>query len=205
MLTISKTWEKWGKSIDDQINLLGINRWREFPEIIKTIEFNNKTHYYKYFDTYMPMINTESPHIIEFGAGFGGMSELFLTIAEVRLTNIDIDPMLKLQKHYLANNKYLGRVQFIPTLKADSIQWDQSYFFSTFAFTETTPETWEHYIQNFFPKVSAVYILGSKGWGEDNLPEFNWDKLSSVFKRTKVEEKILGGVPGIEFFGYNFI
>lgn len=53
-----------------------------------------------------------SPYVLEIGGGYGGMARTILQFTRVVITIVDLEPMLRIQKHYLENTSKGGWVGF---------------------------------------------------------------------------------------------
>lgn len=54
-----------------------------------------------------------SPNVLEIGGGYGGMARTILQFREhTAITIVDLEPMLRIQKHYLENTSAGGRFSF---------------------------------------------------------------------------------------------
>ena len=206
MLERNPSWTRWEQALHDRIRALGVRRWRPFPEITRNISAvdgpNDRYDHYARQCSSLLWPDEPPETIVEFGAGFGGMIHYWPQGATV--INIDIDPMLQIQDHYIHTERRIDRlVVLLRPEEAVKIDWSKVHFFSAFAFTETRIETWRYYMEHIFPKVRGAYITGSRGW-KDGPAEWPWDDLSGSFEHVVVNrDKHLFHGMRREFCGIN--
>jgi hypothetical protein len=201
MSFISPTWQAWANRIDEQIRTRGIENWRDFDEIRRNITLSDVEHYRRYAqqcaDGLWP--NNSTPHIIEIGAGYGGMAPFWPKGAVV--DNVDLPPMLRIQQHWLETAEQPASVQFCSINSFVDLPVTGAYLFSAFGLTETTLALWEHCLRSVFPRLAGIGLIGSWGWSEDGPSAWPWEETKAIFDVVHWHEFSPGGVPGVEFFG----
>lgn len=127
--------------------------------------------------------------IIEVGAGYGAMAGFWPAGATVY--NVDLPEMLEIQEQYIERLTEAGQaldvaIELVPFTDVDQLDFDGAYLFSTWALTETTPETWDYYI-NRAPELAGCYVVGWRGWIDIPGQLWPWGRLRDAFKSVRAD------------------
>lgn len=140
--------------------------------------------------------------IIELGAGYGAMAGFWPPSSLV--FNVDLPEMLEVQASYLLGEMgctehhqprgFRGfeggklapktSIILVPFTLADAVPFDGNYLFSTWALTETTPETWKYYIEKA-PRLAGVYLVGWRTWIDRPGELWPWEAMRDAFMSTR--------------------
>ena len=202
-LQCSPTWRQMSREIDRDFSN-GI----PFPDILMmnvAIKQRTLDPYKEHRYRLDRLLWRDDPHpktIIELGAGYGAMATMWPENSVV--FNVDLPEMLSIQRSYLVNDLgaiELGKdggiftggqlnngvtIQLIPFTEADSLPFDNAYFFSVWALTETNLETWNYYIERA-TWFAGIYAVGWQGWTDIPGKRWPWKKLRSKFKTVRVD------------------
>jgi hypothetical protein len=202
-MRVNPYWSRWMQQLRHDISDRGIDEVLDTKTFTENI-IPNRESYGRWATTCEEMLWGQESHplVVEFGAGYGGMSDHWHP--RITFINIDLEMMLEVEHWYLKKNGTLERATLVPFEQIETVDFAGAYFFRTYALTETLPEVWEFCFENVFPNVRGVYIRGSQGWGRDEgVREWPWQQLRERFREVSFQEVREPPHVEYEFVGVN--
>lgn len=199
-IEINPYWQAGDRLLQQEIEEKGIEHFQEFDTIRRNMLFGDYKYpqYAKACSEYL-WPNRDPERIVEFGAGYGGMSLQWPYSA--RFVNIDLPGMLQVQKHYIERVGLLERAEFVELGRISEVDFNDAYFFSAYALTETSPSTWEWFFRHVFPSLKGIFIRGGEGWYKDDpVKQWPWGRLREMFEELSWE-KVRVDHPEWQFVG----
>ncbi len=178
---IGPPWTEYGPSIALQIQTHGVETFRWFDEVKWMFaDPEGDNHFQEYVDRCEEHLWPAGEfRLIEFGAGYGGMIDYWPERA--RITNIDLEPMLDIQRYWY---RHRDAPELVPLSRIDEVDFEGVYFFSSFALTETTAAFWAYCFEHVFPKLAGIYLLGNKIFPRHQEKAWPWQRVFDMFDTT---------------------